>query len=77
MHYTNPLPLPPKTDKFHNNLLKGMHYTNPLPLPPKTDKFHNNFLKEMHTTNPLPLLYNIQDNIKNINHNMCKNKINN
>ena len=54
-----------------------MHYTNPLPLPPKTDKFHNNFLKEMHTTNPLPLLYNIQDNIKNINHNMCKNKINN
>ena len=54
-----------------------MYYTNPLPLPPKTDKFHNNFLKEMHTTNPLPLLYNIQDNIKNINHNMCKNKINN
>ena len=54
-----------------------MHYTNPLPLPPKVDKFHNNLLKEMHTTNPLPLLYNIQDNIKNINHTMCKNKINN
>ena len=54
-----------------------MYYTNPLPLPPKTDKFHNNLLKGMHTTNLLPLPYNIQDNNKNINHNMCKNKINN